>query len=295
MPKKPILVTGAHRSGSTWVGKIVNASPLIRYVHEPFNPERPRPQPPFGVWFKYFNEQKRYEEEELFHAYLQSFLKGSLQQIKSTSNKRAILGWVKEWRSRWLRRTVFKDPIALFSAPWMHEWMNCDVVVVIRHPAAFVASLKVKDWQFDFQDFWNQPELIQRYLQDYSKDIETMSSQPGDIIDQGILLWNCFYSVVQQYYKHYGDRWYFVTHEALSLSPEEEFRKLFAFLDVPWSGRVLEEIEKTTQGHRSDSIHKRDSRANVHTWKNRLAPEEITKIKKETRQIWTNFYSEMDW
>ncbi|HUH21151.1 MAG TPA: hypothetical protein VLZ09_04715, partial [Gaiellaceae bacterium] len=36
--KRPILVTGAHRSGTTWVGKMLALAPGVGYVHEPFNP-----------------------------------------------------------------------------------------------------------------------------------------------------------------------------------------------------------------------------------------------------------------
>ena len=32
---KPILVTGSHRSGSTWVGKMLATSPSVNYIHEP--------------------------------------------------------------------------------------------------------------------------------------------------------------------------------------------------------------------------------------------------------------------
>ena len=34
---KPILVTGSHRSGSTWTGRIISAAPHVGYIHEPFN------------------------------------------------------------------------------------------------------------------------------------------------------------------------------------------------------------------------------------------------------------------
>ena len=33
----PILVTGAHRSGTTWVGRMLCASGEAHYVSEPFN------------------------------------------------------------------------------------------------------------------------------------------------------------------------------------------------------------------------------------------------------------------
>src|SRR5436309_3713994 len=37
----PILVTGANRSGTTWVGKMLAASRQVTYIHEPLNVERP--------------------------------------------------------------------------------------------------------------------------------------------------------------------------------------------------------------------------------------------------------------
>ncbi len=38
MSQRPILVTGAHRSGTTWIGKMLALAPGVGYVHEPFSP-----------------------------------------------------------------------------------------------------------------------------------------------------------------------------------------------------------------------------------------------------------------
>ncbi|MBK9600231.1 MAG: sulfotransferase [Anaerolineales bacterium] len=35
--KQPILVTGAHRSGTTWVGRMLAANPQTAYISEPLN------------------------------------------------------------------------------------------------------------------------------------------------------------------------------------------------------------------------------------------------------------------
>ena len=39
---RPILVTGSHRSGSTWLGQMIGASDAVGYIHEPFNIDRGR-------------------------------------------------------------------------------------------------------------------------------------------------------------------------------------------------------------------------------------------------------------
>jgi len=37
--RKPILVTGSHRSGTTWAGRSLVLAPNTAYIHEPFNIE----------------------------------------------------------------------------------------------------------------------------------------------------------------------------------------------------------------------------------------------------------------
>jgi hypothetical protein len=39
--KRPIRVTGIHRSGSTWVGQTIAQSPDVIYIAEPFHPTSP--------------------------------------------------------------------------------------------------------------------------------------------------------------------------------------------------------------------------------------------------------------
>ena len=34
---RPILVTGAHRTGTTWVGRLLAAAPAVAYISEPLN------------------------------------------------------------------------------------------------------------------------------------------------------------------------------------------------------------------------------------------------------------------
>ena len=52
---RPILVTGAHRSGTTWVGAMLTLSPRIGLIHEPFSPITPPgvSSAPFDRFFRY--------------------------------------------------------------------------------------------------------------------------------------------------------------------------------------------------------------------------------------------------
>ncbi|MBW3595373.1 MAG: hypothetical protein KY391_07315, partial [Actinobacteria bacterium] len=53
--KRPIVVTGSHRSGTTWVGRMLCLSGEAGYIHEPLNPVR-RPSwllRPVPYWYVY--------------------------------------------------------------------------------------------------------------------------------------------------------------------------------------------------------------------------------------------------
>lgn len=293
--KKPILITGAHRSGSTWVGKMISASSKVRYVHEPFNIGRSVLPPPFQTWFQYLDNKSDTSFQKRVLKYLKLFLDTApVAIIKTTPFLKGPKRFLVEYRSRWIRRTVFKDPIALMAAPWLFENLDCQVVVLVRHPAAFVASLKVKDWKFDFDHFLSQERLMKTHLSEFSEEIKNYSEKPIDIVSQGILLWNCFYKVVLEYKKEWGEEWYFAVHEELSKEPLVEFKKIYTFLDIPWGKHVEEQVLKTTKST-TESNHVRDSLENIHTWKNRLSEEEIERIKLGTQNLWPYFYSETNW
>ena len=64
MKEKTIFVTGCHRSGSTWVSKMIALSPGIAFIDEVFNPKMGllKDKKLFKNWFPYITQ--RLEKEE---------------------------------------------------------------------------------------------------------------------------------------------------------------------------------------------------------------------------------------
>jgi hypothetical protein len=180
------------------------------------------------------------------------------------------------------------------SAEWFYQNYDLDIVVIIRHPAAFIASLKVKDWQYDFNNFQNQPVLMNAYLKEYEALISDFSKNKKDIIDQGILLWNIFHEIIIRYQIKYGHSWYFVKHEDLSSNPNAEFGKLFSKINLAVNLDIEYYITETTSGIEHSKL-KRNSIENIASWKKRLSEKEILRIKIGTEKKWRKFYTERDW
>ena len=159
---KPILITGSHRSGSTWVGRMIAASSSVRYIHEPFNiyNELCPCGAKFDYWFQYVtraNEEAYYEHMK--HVLGLSYAR--IRDIKTMGHPRCALGLLKSWGYTVLGRFVdmrplVKDPIAIFSAEWLASKFSMDVVVLIRHPAAVAGSLKRRNWTFPFSHLFGR-------------------------------------------------------------------------------------------------------------------------------------------
>lgn len=308
--KKHILVTGTHRSGSTWTGLVLSRADNLRYVHEPFNIHIKRKKPfktPLNYPFEYLSDCSENHEKKVKN-YIKSFYEIKCSTtIKRFLNLRSFkegYALLQDLQSRRSNKTLIKDPLAIMSADWMFNNFDIDVVVLIRHPAAFVASLKVKEWYFDFNTFKKQENLINHHCPEFKYSIEEIILEEKDIIKQGILLWNVIHKVILNYKNKYKDTWYFVKHEDLSLNPVEEFKKMFLYVGLEFDKNVEDYIYETTQSQSNNVVIlkstpiqdvNRNSAKNIKSWKKRLTKEEIDQIKLGTEKIWQEFYDENDW
>ncbi|MBT3670471.1 MAG: hypothetical protein HOA61_01915 [Bacteroidetes bacterium] len=307
---KPILITGAHRSGTTWIGKIISSSKTVSYIHEPFNINNQ-----FGIyhhkfdyWFTYVNS---IEENQVARA-IQNTLSFNYNYLSAMKNFRIIpfanpLSITKEfigykYAKTFNQRPLMKDPLAIFSAEWLYKIFNMDVLITIRHPAAFVASLKTKNWVHDFNHFLQQPELIEDLLIDYVNEITDFAEDQYDIVEQASLLWKIIYSVVYKYYLMYKNEWIFIRHEDLSRDPISEYKLLFQKLDINFTDNIISTINKHSQVNNQmnrkfikKSHISRNSKNNILKWKNELTKSEIQRIRDIVNPISKLFYSDSEW
>ena len=122
-PGDPILVTGSNRSGTTWVGRMLEASRELEYVHEPFNASLwPRPLGMrLGGHYAYVSEAN----EEALGAAMRRVLAYRppyLRQLPEARGPRDVARLGKavllaERARLRRRRPLLKDPIAIFAAP----------------------------------------------------------------------------------------------------------------------------------------------------------------------------------
>jgi hypothetical protein len=303
----PILVTGSHRSGTTWVGRMLALSSGVGYLHEPFFPRRWPGwlREPLPHVFQYICE----ENEGPFTGLVGDALafRYPVSNLLEVRNARQAFQVAEELPfSLWYRlrgaRPLLKDPMALMSSQWLTERFGAQPVVMIRHPAAFAGSLKRLDWpRFDFHNWADQPLFLRDLASPYEDQIRAFATREPDLIDEAILMWNVIHHVIGVF-RDRNPEWSFVRHEDLSEEPVKGFRALYERLRLRWDGVVESAIVRSSsaEGRKEVPSHlhrtvRRDSRAARWTWAGRLSAEEIDRVRGGTSDVAVLFYGDEDW
>jgi hypothetical protein len=274
--------------------------PRVRFFSEPFNPEHNNC--PLQSWY---HEAKPDDQPQLTH-YLGYFFEMRRPSWRGWYSSlpawRLLARSVKACSGRWLgMRPLIKDPMALFSVGWLARRYNPDIIILSRHPAAFVSSLKRLQWRFHFEHFRCQKHLMETCLAPFAAEIEQMCRRPTDVISNAILLWRALHHRIHLYQEGHPE-WIYARHEDLSRQPQEEFQRLFQAVGLKFTRKVARILDEYTRREnpveaQAGVIHdlRRDSAGNIWNWLCRLTPLEILRIRKGTEDIAYQFYSDADW
>lgn len=304
---KPILLTGAHRSGTTWAGRMFSLAPEAVYIHEPLNLHHDKGlfTADIDLWFTYICK----ENEAEFLPAFQNTMKlryNLVRKIMSLKRMKGIKGALQDFLAfgkyrRQRRVPLMKDPIAIFSSEWLASTYDMNVVVLIRHPAAMAGSVKAKDWHHPFDHFLKQPLLMRDHLSSFQAEIEEFAWQKQDIVDQSALLWKMIYATVLKFQRLHPE-WIFIRHEDLARDPLNQFQGLCEKLGLTFTEQVRDQIiafskEKSDAGQIKQPLSslRRDSVSTTTNWKSRLTAEDVARLKNRVQAVSVNFYDDSEW
>lgn len=280
-------------------------APGVAYVHEPFNPRTAAGLSP-APFDRYFTVVTPENEERYLPGLRRTlaFRYDLGAQFRSRHGPRDLARACRDF-ARLLpprltgARPLVKDPIALLSAEWLADRFGMQVVVLVRHPAAFAASLKRLGYRHDFASFLVDGE-VPEIVRAYEPEIREQAERPGDTLAQASLFWRILYGAVEGYRTRHPE-WTFLRHEDASVDPLGTFERLYAELGLDLAPQARREIEQATSGSdnpaelRNPHDVKLASAASLGRWRTQLAPEEIEFLRESTRDVWPGFYSDEDW
>jgi len=278
------------------------ASGELVYLHEPFNP---------GIWPRWMASPLPARDLYVCHDNEAAFLDQVTDVVRRRIPVRAQIGEVRSLRdaarltrnalrngvlARRRAPTLMKDPIAVFSAAWLAERFDADVVMMIRNPIAYASSIKRLGWKFDFDNWLRQDLLVRDHLGPHLAAIERARTTAPGPIDQAILRWNVIYAFVARM-REIHPTWHFVLHEELSRAPEEGFAELYGALGLHFDAAARRAVRAHSAASNAKDAPpgdkggiRRDSKAAVETWRHRLTDEEIDAVRRGTAKVAELFY-----
>ena len=302
--KRPVVVTGSHRSGTTWVGRMLCLSGEAGYIHEPLNPVR-RPSwlaHPVPYWYVYITD----DNEHLYAADLARAMSFDYPVTRNLARLRRPehAGIMFSDILRGLRpklsgaRPLLKDPFALFSAEWLQRRYDAHVVVTVRNPIAFAGSIKRLNWQFKFKTLLSQGPLMRDWLNPFESEMRRCRDNDVDVVEQGIVLWNALHHAIAELRDRHPE-WSVVRHEDLARDPGPGFEDLYRACDLRWDASVADAVAGFSTADTGKELPmwkhgsvKRDSKNATETWKLRLTDEEVERVRNGTREVAKLFYEE---
>ncbi|MCS3626926.1 hypothetical protein GGP53_000755 [Salinibacter ruber] len=305
--QKRVLVTGAMRSGTTFVGNVLSHPQPLFYLHEPFNPT-------WGIegadeWLAYVrDEDSEYARRvdrffDVDFTYKSPIGEGSL---KGAIKK--VVGGEHYWRGLFYRYVaqhysgmLVKDPLSVLMSRYMHERYGVAVVALVRHPAAFYYSHKRLGWDFDLSNLREQPHLLNDHLE---QEAHLLEQTDWTYPERLAILWRCVNKVLKDFSDTFAeeDTWTLKRHEDICSRPIQEFGDVFRRLSLDFSLSVKQYIRESTSRRNPTSAQnkethqlQRNSEEVAYYWKQEITPEERDQIRSITEPVSSHFYMGESW
>lgn len=317
------MITGMPRSGTTFVGKVLSLSDQFQYLEEPLirkigiKDHYPyyKTESNKGIAYKQiFKELIEFSNlSNLFHYKLDLDIKADSTFKNSIKKFLGDRQTYKYWKfflinklSKSTSNLLLKEPHGGLLSHFVAQELGFKVLILIRHPGGFTTSMHSLNWT-EKRDrpvsLLEQPKLINDYLSWLPQIIKNKNLTP---VQNSGLLWHCIYHVIDCFQQNLEDknRFLIVRIEDLCLNPIENFKKIFFWIDLEWNSKLEQKIREMTSSKNpiertkkeAHQYHlKRDSKALVKNWKNKLCPEEQEQLKRITDPICNKFYSQESW
>lgn len=269
--KDPILLVGIGRSGTTWVGDIINHKKNYRVLFEPFFPDK-------------VSEAKGFE----YIQYLHPSIKNTELSIKSLNILKGNIksnSWVDRDNeiTKKYRNIIVKDIRCNLMLGWLQKVSDfTPTILVIRHPLQVLSSWKKLDW---IDDQWVSEEYLDDILSKTSllRDFPIITKvfkqiDSNDYVQNFVFRW-CVFNLVPLTHLDLNKA-YILFYENLVTDFKNEATSLFKYLREPLN---LEDLEKIFTFPSSTNFNnrnfKKDKSELINNWKYEYSTKQIEVTK----------------
>ncbi len=269
-PNATTLVSGMARSGTTWVGNLINHDHSYRTLFEPFHPAKVRA----ARGFPYLPYLRPGEDRPELAAAAERILSGKVR------------GWWVDHENRGLvhRKRLVKDVRTHLMLGWLRVLRpKMPIVWLVRNPWSVAASWLHLGWggatresPSDFAFIRSNGELLHD-LPVAAQALRRMDTL--DLVERIAFHW-CVFVAAPALHLRSTDR-LLVRYEDLLLRPEEESRRILDFLGDRAAGGS---VERALVRRSSTDVRSGTSEADVHRqvtgWQEALTGDRVERIRK---------------
>ena len=174
------------------------------------------------------------------------------------------------------RRPLVKAIYANMMLPWLSRTHRFQMVYIVRHPCAVVASRLRLGWPHTLEGILSQPRLMLERLEPYEAVIRAAASP----VEQMAVLW-CVENLVPL--RDWNPAWTLACYEHLTDAPVEEFDRLVHALGLPFRNaarRAATRLSSTSGPSAGKQI----------PWHAELAEKDGDRVLEVCRQFGMDFY-----
>ena len=255
--RSTVLLAGTGRSGTTWVGDIINYKNEYRVLFEPFHCERV----PLIADFHYRQYLRPDNKDpKYFHA-IEAILTGRVRNWwVDISNKRLIS-----------HQRLIKDIRVHFLLKWISQnFPGLPIILLLRHPCAVAASKLKMNWDARVDELLNQKDLVKDFLAPY----EALIKSTHDIFEKYILFW-CLENYVPLKQFREGEI-HLCFYENFCIEPKLEIKKMFNFLGKDFDAQFEHKIYRPSSESRKESAVVQGNDL-VDSWRKELTDDQVNK------------------
>ena len=302
MTAKPILISGCPRSGTTFCGNVISKSPAVFEVYEPFNNEFTYnfdlPSQFFRITPKNQHAYKPRIDRVLALRGLTDRLsrlpRGAIDRARSNRDMASALALKKLVRDHdsffHSSRISLKDPLAFFSADWLADVYDADIVMMCRHPGGVVSSYLNLGWEPETQYIVDHPLPLSNGK--FDEEIAAWRAAPEDVVGALILQWKIFTQATLDWQKLYPN-WVYCLHDQLCDHPLDVLRYIFENIGLPFTDEITAKVLNDTCAenivdpaqHTQHNLKRRSCQLK-HQWRKRLDADVTKRIERETEALW---------
>jgi hypothetical protein len=259
--RRSIFVSGMGRSGTTWLGELINYRNESRFVFEPFDPGRVA----LAVNFGDHTYLRADNEDPHFLAPARAIVTGLVREhFVDQHNRKVICG------SR-----IIKEVRANLFLRWLYaHFPGMPLILIVRHPFAVAASRGKTGVDIDLQSqFLAQPDLVRDFLTPYVDVMNGCATK----FERHIAAWCIEIGVPLSQFQR-GEICV-VAYEHLCTEPARVLAEVFEHAHRPFDRRIFDSLTKpsTTTISRSELARTWSEGAHKITqaWKDRISPDQI--------------------